>query len=100
MTPDNVTERLKAQADHWFPIAGKNDKDVAEQIKIDGIDILVDLAGHSVNNTLPVFAYRPAPIQVTWLGYPNTTGMSAIDYRFTDEVADPIGKQIICIVRN
>ena len=92
MTPDNVTERLKAQADHWFPIAGKNDKDVAEQIKIDGIDILIDLAGHTANNRLPVFAYRPAPIQATWLGYPNTTGMSAIDYRFTDEVADPIGE--------
>jgi predicted O-linked N-acetylglucosamine transferase (SPINDLY family) len=92
MKPDNVTERLKAEADHWFSIVGKNDEDVAEQIKRDGIDILVDLAGHTAKSRLQVFAYKPAPIQVTWLGYPNTTGMSAIDYRFTDEVADPIGE--------
>ena len=92
MTPDKVTERLKAEADHWFSIVGKNDEYVAEQIKRDGIDILVDLAGHTSDNRLLVFAYKPAPIQATWLGYPNTTGMSAIDYRFTDEVADPIGE--------
>ena len=92
MRPDDVTGRLKAEADNWFSIVGKNDEDVAEQIRSDGIDILVDLAGHTANNRLLVFAYKPAPIQVTWLGYPNTTGMSAIDYRFTDKVADPIGE--------
>ena len=92
MKPDNVTERLKAEADNWFSIVGKNDEDVAEQIRRDEIDILVDLAGHTAKNRLLVFAYKPAPIQVTWLGYGSTTGMSAIDYRFTDEVADPIGE--------
>ncbi|MBW1895285.1 MAG: tetratricopeptide repeat protein, partial [Deltaproteobacteria bacterium] len=92
MAPDNVTERLTKESDNWLSIIGKNDEDVAEQISRDGIDILVDLAGHTAKNRLLVFAYKPAPIQVTWLGYSNTTGMSAIDYRFTDEVADPIGE--------
>ncbi|HUV49877.1 MAG TPA: tetratricopeptide repeat protein [Anaerolineae bacterium] len=92
MKPDNVTERLKVEADNWFSIVGKSDEDVAEQIRRDGIDILVDLAGHTAKNRLLVFAYKPAPIQVTWLGYGSTTGMSAIDYRFTDEVADPVGE--------
>jgi predicted O-linked N-acetylglucosamine transferase (SPINDLY family) len=90
--PDNVTGRLKAEANHWFSIVGKKDEDIADQIERDEIDILVDLAGHTENNRLLVFAYKPAPIQVTWLGYPNTTGMSAIDYRFTDEIADPVSE--------
>ena len=91
-TPDNVTHRLKANADNWLSIVGKSDEDVSKQIRSDGIDILIDLAGHTANNSLLVFACKPAPIQITWLGYPNTTGMSTIDYRFTDEIADPIGE--------
>ena len=91
-TPDNVTCRLKANADNWLSIVGKSDEEVSKQIRRDGIDILIDLAGHTANNRLLVFAYKPAPIQITWLGYPNTTGMRTMDYRFTDDIADPLGE--------
>jgi len=89
---DEMTKSLMAASDHWRPIVGITDLDVANLIRNDKIDILVDLSGHTSKNRLLVFARKPAPIQVTWLGYPNTTGLSAIDYRFTDIIADPIGK--------
>ena len=88
---DDVTQRLKAHADHWRRIVGLPDEQVVRQIREDRIDILVDLDGHTANNRLPVFARKPAPVQVTWLGYPNTTGLSTIDYRLTDDLADPVG---------
>jgi len=91
-TPDDLTGQFQAQADHWRPITAMTDEEVAAQIRRDGIDILVDLAGHTANNRLLVFARKPAPIQVTWLGYPNTTGMKAMDYRLTDALADPPGE--------
>ncbi len=87
--PDQVTARLAARA-RMCSIYGRSDADVAEQIRADGIDILIDLAGHTLANRLSLFGHRAAPIQATYLGYPGTTGVSAIDYRFTDVLADPI----------
>jgi len=89
--PDQTTEQVKRYADHWVSTLGLTDRQVADRIKQDRIDILVDLAGHTARNRLLAFAYKPAPIQVTWLGYGNTTGMPVIDYFITDEVADPAG---------
>ncbi|SRR5579883_473800 len=89
---DITTERMREWADVWRSTCGCNDAQVAQMIRGDGIDILVDLAGHTGGNRLGAFAYRPAPVQATYLGYPNTTGLTAIQYRFTDAVADPPGE--------
>ena len=88
---DAVTERLRSLAHGWRPIHGKSDNEVARLVQEDRIDILVDLAGHT-GGRLRLFALRPAPVQVTWLGYPATTGLSSMQYRLTDEVADPPGE--------
>lgn len=89
--PDAVTERLQFLADHWRWVSGLTDDQVAEAIREDNIDILVDLSGHSAGNRLKVFQRRPAPVQASWLGYPNTTGLETMDYRITDAVSDPEG---------
>lgn len=88
---DQYTRQLAAQADLWRPSAGQPDAQLADLIHADGIDILVDLAGHSGEPQLRVFAQRPAPVQATWLGYLNTTGLTRIDYRISDRHADPEG---------
>ena len=88
---DCVSARLKQLAAGWVDTAGLSDDRVAEIIRKTGIDILVDLAGHTAGNRMPLFSRRPAPVQVTYLGYPNTTGLSAMDYRITDAWADPPG---------
>jgi len=87
--PDDMTVRIMGLADHWRSTVGLEDDAVAQQIYEDRIDILIDLAGHTANSRLRVFAQKPAPVQATWLGYPNTTGMPVMDYRLTDEIADP-----------
>ena len=89
--PDATTRRLQSLSRHWLVTCGMTDAALAERIRADRIDILVDLAGHSANNRLRTFAAKPAPVQITWLGYPNTTGLKTIDYRFTDAWADPPG---------
>jgi len=87
--PDAVTGRLQRLAHHWRPIAGLSDDAVAELVRKDAIDILVDLKGHTDNHRLLVFARKPAPLQVTWLGYPGTTGLDAMDYWVSDRhIAD------------
>lgn len=90
-TPDSTTTRLAGLVDTLRPVFGLSDSELAKLIRADKIDILVDLAGHTTRNRLPVFGLKPAPVQVTYLGYPNTTGVPAIDYRITDNVADPPG---------
>lgn len=89
---DATTDRLRVLADHWVPVAALDDPAVADRIRADGIDLLVDLGGHTGNSRLTVFAHRAAPVQLTWLGYPNTTGLAAMDYRLTDAIADPPGQ--------
>ena len=86
---DQYTRQLAQASDAWRPCAGMSDAQLADAIHADGIDILVDLAGHSGEPQLRVFAHKPAPIQATWLGYLNTTGLTRIDYRITDAHADP-----------
>ena len=88
---DDVTERMRKHVGQWVDCAALSDKAVADRIIEDNIDILFDLGGHTRNARLGIFAYRPAPVQVSWIGYPNTTGLNTIDYRLTDEFADPVG---------
>ena len=89
---DAVTQKLRERADEWHEIVGLSDEAAAQLVRDQGIDILVDLAGHSARNRLMMFARKAAPVQVTWLGYPNTTGMVAIGFRVTDAHADPLGE--------
>jgi len=87
--PDAVTERLRTAADCWHDVLTFSDEALADKIRSDGIDILVDLSMHSADNRLRVFARKPAPVQVSWLAYPGTTGLETIDFRFTDAVLEP-----------
>lgn len=88
-TPDRITDHTMSMADQWRNIYGMSDAMVAELIREDGIDILVDLAGHTSGHRLLVFARKPAPIQVEFIGYPNTSGLDTIDYLITDEITSP-----------
>ncbi len=86
---DRLTERICKNADRWRCTFQQPDDAVIRMIRADEIDILIDLAGHTSGNRLPVFAARPAPVQITYLGYGTTTGLPTMDYRLTDDVADP-----------
>ena len=90
--PDAMTERIKRCADEWkrgfqhFPICN-----CPEQVRADRIDIFVDLSVHLAGNRLLAFARKPAPVQVTWLGYPGSSGLEVMDYRLSDPYLDPPG---------
>ena len=88
---DPTTARLKSHVQHWYDVCGLPDERLAALIRDHAIDILVDLSGHTANNRLLTFARKPTPVSVTWLGYPNTTGLAAIGWRITDAVATPPG---------
>ncbi|WP_392533022.1 tetratricopeptide repeat protein [Nostoc sp. C117] len=89
--PDAVTDRLRGLCHNWRDVYNMDDDQLADLVRFDDIDILVDLAGHTGSNRLLMFMRQPAPIQVTYLGYPNTTGLANINYRLTDTWADPPG---------
>jgi len=89
--PDAFTARLQAHADRWRHVAGLTHEQLANQIAADGIDILIDLAGHTAGSRMPVLARQPAPIQVSYLGYASTTGLPTMAFRLTDAYADPPG---------
>jgi len=86
---DDFTVRFKEMADHWRDISIMSQDKVVDLIKEDGINILIDLSGHTTGHRLGVFAHKPAPVQVTYLGHPTTTGLATIDYRLGDAVTDP-----------
>lgn len=86
---DLMTAELKAVAGHWRDVWSVPDDEIAARIRADRIDILVDLAGHTSDGRLLVLARRPAPVQATYLGYPNTTGMACVDWRIVDQATDP-----------
>ncbi|HTW94797.1 MAG TPA: tetratricopeptide repeat protein [Tepidisphaeraceae bacterium] len=90
---DATTQKLRGCARQWRDISRMPDAEAAELIRADRIDILVDLSLHTSGNRLPLFAMKPAPIQVTYLGYPGSTGVEAIDYRFSDRRIDSVNEQ-------
>ena len=89
--PDGMTARLRRHTHEWHDLAGKPMADSGQAISQAHIDVLIDIAGHTAHNLLPVFAQRVAPLQLTFLGYPNTTGLREMDGRLTDALADPPG---------
>lgn len=100
---DDLSAELKSHCTNWQPIAGLDDERAAQRIHEDGLHILVDLAGHTAHNRLPLFAWRPAPVQVSWLGYFASTGLPAMDYliadssSFADGDAAHFSEQVICL---
>jgi len=89
--PDNTTELLRASVEQWREIHSLGLEQVADLVRRDGIDVLIDLSGHTGGNRLPLFAKRAAPLQLSWLGYPNTTGLETMDFRLVDSLTDPEG---------
>lgn len=89
---DAVNQRLRGLFKHWHPIIGLSEARLAQQVMDDGIDILIDLSGHTTLNRLHAFARKPAPIQISWIGYPGTTGLRAMDYYLADRHFLPPGQ--------
>jgi protein O-GlcNAc transferase len=90
---DDLASRFQGAATEWWDIGGVSDQVLVEKIRADRIDVLFDLAGHTGNNRLLVFARRPAPVQITWIGYEGTTGLEAIDYILADRYTIPPGQE-------
>lgn len=90
-TPDEITRRLSGKFDHYQNVVDLGDREIADLIRNDQVDVLVDLAGHAGTVHAAVLAYKPAPVVVTYCGYPDTTGMTTVDYRLTDWISDPPG---------
>ncbi|TAN71178.1 MAG: tetratricopeptide repeat protein [Gallionella sp.] len=90
---DELTARIRPYFSAWKPLIGKSDAAAAHLIHADGVHILLDISGHTAHNRLPVFAWKPAPVQVTWLGLPNTTGVREMDYVLGDHQAIPPGHE-------
>jgi predicted O-linked N-acetylglucosamine transferase (SPINDLY family) len=104
---DSITQRMRGHFAYWHPIVDLSDVTLAQKIRDDGIDILIDLSGHTAENRLLTFARKPAPVQVSWMGYPGTTGLKAMDYYFTDRFSLPKGQfddqfteKIVCLPAN
>jgi predicted O-linked N-acetylglucosamine transferase (SPINDLY family) len=93
---DATTVRLRSLVHRWRDVAEFDDDQLLRTIMDDGIDVLVDLNGHTGGNRLPVFARRAAPVQVSFIGYPDTTGVAEMDFRITDGIADPAGSERYC----
>ena len=91
---DGKTATFRSIADEkgwlWRDVHGKTEREIAQMVRGDGVDIFVELTGHTANNKLGVLCHRAAPVQVTWIGYPNSTGLEQCDYRITDSIADPL----------
>jgi protein O-GlcNAc transferase len=96
LNKDEVTARFQSAATAWREIIGKSDKDVAAMIAADGIDVLFDLAGHTARNRALVLARKPAPVQITWIGYEGTTGLGAMDYLLADSYTIPESAEQHC----
>ena len=92
---DGVTKLMASLADEWCPVAEMADQELVRQISRDKIDVLIDPAGHTSKNRLGVFGLRAAPVQLTWLGHPNTTGLTQMDFRVTDKICDPPGVEAL-----
>ena len=90
---DDRAQRFASHADHWCEVETLDDETLAEQVRADGIDILVDLSGHTLGHRLLAFAQRPAPVQVTAGGHYSTTGLSTIDYLISDHFHTPAGAE-------
>lgn len=96
---DSVSERLSAGCDQWRPVYGLDDAAVADLVRSDEIDVLVDLSGHSALNRMTLFAMRPCAVQATWLGYSSTTGIPSMDWFLGDQVTNPASHDHLCTER-
>lgn len=98
-SPDARTDVFRSIADHWRDIARAGDSAAAGMIRSDRIDVLIDLAGLTHNNRLGLLALGPAPVQISYCGYPGTTGLNSVGYRLVDEITDPPGSESRCVER-